>query len=172
MSINAPERASSIATDGFPAFMRTAVRPPFTPIFSPASFPVLNRFSLDNRKFCRVRCTVTKFVELSALSASWPYVLLCVGIGAGVFRLFFLRTLFPACAHPAFLRVDSKTEISAFDTESCVKLIGAVTGTASHDGVRFENLMLARDVTGQTRPSPIPRCGDGNKSEEKECKLL
>jgi hypothetical protein len=71
-----------------------------------------------------------------------------------------------------FLRVDSKTEISAFDTESCVKLIGQVAGTASQDGVQFESLMLAKDVTGQTRPSPIPRFGDGNKSEEKECKLL
>jgi hypothetical protein len=70
-----------------------------------------------------------------------------------------------------FFGVDSQTEISAFVAESCVKLIEAVTRTASQDGVQFESLMLAKDVTGQTRPSPIPRFGDENKSEEKECKL-
>ena len=71
-----------------------------------------------------------------------------------------------------FFGVDSKTEISAFDIESRVRLTGPVSGITSQDGVRFESLMLAKDVTGQTRPSPIPRFGDGNKSEEKECKLL
>jgi hypothetical protein len=79
---------------------------------------------------------------------------------------------FPYVCSPSFFGVDSKTEISAFDVESCVRLIGAVAGTASQDGVQFESLMLAKDDTGQTGPSPIPRFGDGNKSEEKECKLI
>jgi hypothetical protein len=57
--------------------------------------------------------------------------------------LFFLRVL-----TQLFFGVDSKTEISAFVDKSCVKLIGAVTRTASQDGVRFESLMLAKDVTG------------------------
>jgi len=144
---------------------------PVHPIFSPASFPMLNRFSLDNRKFCRVRCTVTKFVQLSALSSSEPHAAALCGYRCRSFPAVF-RTLFPACAHPAFFRVDSKTEISAFVAESCVRLIGAVAGTASQDGVQFESLMLAKDDTGQTGPSPIPRFGDGNKSEEKECKLI
>lgn len=91
--------------------------------------------------------------------------------GSFLGTLFFLRVLTQLFSRSIF-KLDSKTEFSAFDTESCVRLIGEVTGTASRDGVRFENLMLAKDVTGQTGPSPIPRFGDGNKSEEKECKLL
>lgn len=93
-------------------------------------------------------------------------------MGAGVIRLFF-EDSFSCVYSPSFSKGRFENEIPAFVAESCVRLIGAVTETASRDGVRFENLMLAtKDVTGQARPSPIPRFGDGNKSEEKECKLL
>jgi hypothetical protein len=151
--------------------MRTAVRLPLT------------RFSRMPHSLCLIvfHLTIANFVEygvplpnLYNYLHSVPVDLmlpLCVGTGAGVSRLFF-RTLFPASAHLVFFGVHSKTEISAFETDSCVRLIGAVTRTASLDGVQFESLMLAKDVTGQTGPSPIPRFGDGNKSEEKECKLL
>jgi hypothetical protein len=90
---------------------------------------------------------------------------------AGVYRLVF-QDSFSCVYSPSFSGGDTETDNSAFAAESRVRLNGTFTGTANQDEIQIESLMLAKDDTGQTGPSPIPRFGDGNRSEEKECKLL
>ena len=57
--------------------------------------------------------------------------------------------------------------------ETCDSRLGIVENRGKKFSTKHEeSLILAEDDTGQTGPSPIPRFGDGNRSEEKECKLL
>jgi hypothetical protein len=56
-----------VEIDSLPSGDRVSSYP--NPFFPPSYFAVLKRFSLDNGKFCRVRCTVTKFVGYSARSS-------------------------------------------------------------------------------------------------------
>ena len=116
--------------DRFPAFMRTAVRLLFT------------GFSRLPHSLCLIvfHLTIANFVEygvplpnlynyLHSVPANLSYGSVCRSVPE-FFRQFFGDSFFLRVLTQLFLRVDSKTEISAFDAESCVRLIGAVTRTA------------------------------------------